>query len=822
MPGRRLTGNDIYEAQRLATIIGGMGTGTSHSPVSLSASAETIMAIGEGDEPQELTLNVQTANMVWAGPTTGAAAVPTFRQVNTADLTAASLMGIPALTFSTTNVEGTSASLLRKDATIALFSTANPCPLTPDNAAAPGTSGCASRLDHVHHVAGGVPSLTLGTTNVEGTSTSLLRTDATFDARHTVASTTALGTLHTVTGLTAGQVLIATGATTARFAALSASDIGADIGGTPGLTFGTTNTEGSSASYLRTDATIGLFSTQVPVDLGATTAAAAGTSGCAARRDHAHAVGSGAPTANLHQSSTNTEGSSASFARSDHSHAITSSANPGASASILATSAAGALTLTGLLTLTAGTTYNGATGTNVLTVPDNVAQAIHLVDVGGIEYLRVISTNTQPIVCFNDGGADMDFFVESDTLTDALVVRGSDGRITLGILTAGYVKSDASGVLSSDAIALADLPAGANYQYIGSGAGVAASWINVSTLAGVGLTHATGVLAVGMPTAVSISTANSVSGTTHTHAVTCSSGPGVSAAILSTGTTGELALTGILSLAEYLDHIGDTDTYWRFQTDNITIRAGGVDMIDVVEAATDYVNFPAGLAYINETANTFMTQGITLNQGANDNEIIALKSSDVAHGITDWTETDTYATMAKINANSGGLHLIGYKDADDAAYQVALALTGRLGLAADTTKSTAALGVVQIAAQVKSGTGVTAVGADGNLVVIANSTTARFIFDAEGSAHAEVEWTTFDEYDDVALLSDLETAMLAQHDPVKAQFTDFLQYNRADLERAGIVHFDDTPGHAMVNFTRLSMLLVGAIGQLAAQLPAGI
>jgi hypothetical protein len=160
--------------------------------------------------------------------------------------------------------------------------------------------------------------------------------------------------------------------------------------------------------------------------------------------------------------------------------------------------------------------------------------------------------------------------------------------------------------------------------------------------------------------------------------------------------------------------------------------------------------------------------------------------------------------------------IFGYKDADGVSGH-ALSLIGRLGEAADTTKGNSAIGVVSIYAQVKSGTSATDVGADGNLLTIHNSGTTRFIFDAEGSAHADVEWTTFDDYDDIALLADFETAMAAQRDPIKASFAQFLQYNRDDLERAGIVHFGE-PGHAMVNFTRLDMLLVGAIQQIATRL----
>jgi len=245
---------------------------------------------------------------------------------------------------------------------------------------------------------------------------------------------------------------------------------------------------------------------------------------------------------------------------------------------------------------------------------------------------------------------------------------------------------------------------------------------------------------------------------------------------------------------------------------------GGIRVGAIGSIADDWIWADGGL-YVNDSVNTKQTLGVTLNQGASNDEIFAAKSTSVTHPITDFAEEDTYGTLAKSEGTCGGLAVTGYKDADGAA-GYALALTGRLGEAADTAKSAAAIGVVQIAAQVTDeGTGVANVGADGNLVVIANGTTARFIFDAEGSAHAEVEWTTFDDHDDMMLLTDFETAMVANRDPVKADFADFLQYNRGDLERIGIVHFDDTnPGHAMVNFTRLSMLLVGALRQMDAKI----
>lgn len=74
-------------------------------------------------------------------------------------------------------------------------------------------------------------------------------------------------------------------------------------------------------------------------------AAGQGTQPYAARADHRHAIACAAPTTNLSVTSANAEGSATSFARADHTHAITSSANPGAAASILASSASGYLQL---------------------------------------------------------------------------------------------------------------------------------------------------------------------------------------------------------------------------------------------------------------------------------------------------------------------------------------------------------------------------------------------------------------------------------------------------------------------------------------------
>ena len=45
-----------------------------------------------------------------------------------------------------------------------------------------------------------------------------------------------------------------------------------------------------------------------------------------------------------------------------------------------------------------GLTFGGVSGANVITVPDNVAQAMHIVDAGATEYLRIVSTDAAEVV----------------------------------------------------------------------------------------------------------------------------------------------------------------------------------------------------------------------------------------------------------------------------------------------------------------------------------------------------------------------------------------------------------------------------------------
>ena len=221
----------------------------------------------------------------------------------------------------------------------------------------------------------------------------------------------------------------------------------------------------------------------------------------------------------------------------------------------------------------------------------------------------------------------------------------------------------------------------------------------------------------------------------------------------------------------------------------------------------------AGAAYIGDTANSFSTIGVTINQEANNDEVLALKSSSVAHDITGKTQTDTYGLFQKFAGTTGGLQIGSYTESNVSMFFQSVVTS------VDTTKSTSGVGAFMVQGALKSGTGITALSANANIVAFGlDGGTTRFLFDTEGSGHADVEWTTFDQHDDIALLHDIEATL------VPDTFGAAMKYDAAALTKVGILGKDslhsEKPGttRGMINFTKLSMLHHGAIRQVHQQL----
>lgn len=258
--------------------------------------------------------------------------------------------------------------------------------------------------------------------------------------------------------------------------------------------------------------------------------------------------------------------------------------------------------------------------------------------------------------------------------------------------------------------------------------------------------------------------------------------------------------------------------------------AGGLSI--VAEHASGDIRFYAGgttevgridsaLWLINDTANTNMTAGLTINQAANDSQIFALKSSDVATALitagTYATETDDFATWQKSDGAAGGLsvQVIAESSLANGVYQTFVYGNATL----DTTKTTSGRGGIEFTYSGHDGAnGLSNVVADSNLIVFRTRSgaayTTRFIFDTEGSGHADVEWVAFDMTDDVRVLNAFDAIMVAKKSATNLAWTAALIEDRDFLVREQIVNFYDDGPRAMVNFTRLAMLHTGAIRQL--------
>lgn len=210
---------------------------------------------------------------------------------------------------------------------------------------------------------------------------------------------------------------------------------------------------------------------------------------------------------------------------------------------------------------------------------------------------------------------------------------------------------------------------------------------------------------------------------------------------------------------------------------------------------------------------------LVLRQGADDDRIFEGKSTDVGHGVTTLAETDSFFTLTKQGANDGGVQLRGLTEASIGVKVQGIATT------VDTTKSTAAVAGVMISAHKKSGTGVTSMDANSNLMTVDNGDTVRFILDADGDSHQDVgtAWTTFDVCNDVEMVNVLTAFCTRRDDPLRRQFGRWLcvPENRDRLEALGLATFNDGPGgdgSIFVNMSKLSMLLCGAVRQMADRL----
>ena len=247
----------------------------------------------------------------------------------------------------------------------------------------------------------------------------------------------------------------------------------------------------------------------------------------------------------------------------------------------------------------------------------------------------------------------------------------------------------------------------------------------------------------------------------------------------------------------------------------------GNDLIAYGSAAGTYTFWDASAAtlFINETANAGMTTGLTINQGAADDEIFSLKSSDIAHGLLTYggttTETDTYFSISKLSATLGGVELNAI--AEDAATDSVFRLWASGG-DPSTTHSNSQYGLAHFIVMQHDGSdGRENMTANANVFSVHARTNdafqTKFLVDAEGDLFADGSATTvMDSFDDAQLVRALDITRGFDKDIIRSKWDDFLQYGEDKLVELGILG-ETMENGGLLNVTALQRLHNGAIWQ---------
>jgi len=210
---------------------------------------------------------------------------------------------------------------------------------------------------------------------------------------------------------------------------------------------------------------------------------------------------------------------------------------------------------------------------------------------------------------------------------------------------------------------------------------------------------------------------------------------------------------------------------------------------------------------IRDTTNANQNIGLTINQEANDNEILAFKSSEVAHGLVSVMETDTYGTVDKYSGDYGGLRLTGVTESNGVAAVIQGYNSNTGGL--DATPGTGTGGPVQMRAFHHDGSN-SRVNSPSNALIFtvgcyntAGSYANVFHIDEDGDIAVDGSSTvgTFDDQIDYQLVRSARQALTPDlfhsgTNEMIAQHGDLLEENRI------VFRNKDTDGVPFVNLKR--------------------
>jgi hypothetical protein len=378
--------------------------------------------------------------------------------------------------------------------------------------------------------------------------------------------------------------------------------------------------------------------------------------------------------------------------------------------------------------------------------------------------------------------------VETDGLTHAFFVDGANNRIGLGV-------SSPSEFLDVVGPNRSGLPLGASVP----------AWVNFSAGTftdqgtGVGGTVTTPWLAYQFASAT-VDATNT--GVTYDDIISLTVVPPGAGVNVTATRTWALWLGGNMNITSGQD-IDPSDL------NKASIHTGGG--ISVNKSAQFGVGGSGGKVYIGETSNANMTTGLTINQGAADDEAVALKSSDVAHGLTSIAETDTYYSLKKAGATTGGVIVQAVSDGADTTWR--LRTFPRF---ADTNKTTAANAPIVLETAEHDGAGNQSdMTADANVLVVkarlSGSLVARMLVDEDGDLYSVTAAQAFDDFDDLALIE--------SYDRIRAGFAGWAKEHEQQLIDLKVLGGPVSEG-GLTNLSQLTRLLTGAMRQVGKRLDA--
>jgi hypothetical protein len=217
------------------------------------------------------------------------------------------------------------------------------------------------------------------------------------------------------------------------------------------------------------------------------------------------------------------------------------------------------------------------------------------------------------------------------------------------------------------------------------------------------------------------------------------------------------------------------------------------------------------ILHIGDTANANMTTGLSINQGAADNQILAFKSSDVGQAMTGVAEADTYGAISKRIAHEGGLHIEGFTEAERG-----INMTAYVDSVSTTHTADGESAVVIRVTEHDGSNGLANPSADANLFAVGiydgTNLKLKFIVDEDGDIFHDGSAAAYDAYDDAAMARAFDL-VVSPDKVIRNKWDDFVEYNETTLVDMGILG-DTIENRGLINVTQLQRLHNGAISQM--------